>query len=750
MRSWTTIQAFAEWLLRASWQAAVLAVLVLLIQRVFGSRLTPAWRFRLWFVVIARLLLPVQIPSPSSVFNLARLPVPASVSSVRGTAVAPGTSASVAPLAGTERRVERSGVEVAISSIPPAAAVDLPPQRTTAATSVGGSTPTSGRREREAVGPRASAAGSVRSLWVAIWMAGAAFVLVRTVVQNLIFSRRLRRGSEPVSREVAEALDACRRALGVRFPVRARETTEVRSPAVYGFLRPMLLLPRGLASEFTAAELRFVLLHEMAHVKRRDAATTWLMACLQAFHWFNPILWFAFARMRVDRELACDALVLGAARDDEARGYGETILRLLEVLNRGSAMPGLVGILEDKEQIRERIRAIASFRRPGGTSAAAALLLAGLGWVGLTDAATSTKPLPPVAPLNLTNLLVAAENRSWQEEAVWKATPRGSNVFGGIEFRIDGLIQLSGTGPEGDGKKYRDRVIVPLVTTNGTGPDATVVRSGTNVGALHWVGATGYDAPAGTKIAEVVWRYADGTYKRTPVEYGVHLRDWWRAPYEEPARLPGPHTKVVWRGTHEDATRWGGKTLRLYRLSLANPEPKRVVRQLEFVSARARPATLILALTLDPLKPGERPDDTADLEMVDPDPTGRVRVSVVDGQGVPVEGATIRVTSRSKGQQGAGTAYPKSFSTDARGFAEVLHPGEGVVVLSLAVTKEDYASRKVVWDTQTGDVIPTAHTVRLGKSLTIGGTVVDPDGAPVAGAKVSLHRYWMGGEKLAT
>lgn len=751
MSVWTSTDGFVEWLLRASWQATVLAGMVLLAQRWLGRRLTPAWRCRLGWVVIARLLLPVQVPSASSVFNIARFPLASPAVEVRGPVATVGVPREGAASRRVDSFAEPSTIASEATRIPPAAAVDLP-LRALGASEGGRSSGSVSVVASPTGAPVGSAVPSrlPRTWWVGLWLVGVAWVAGRTAVQNLAFVARLRRDAEPVSAELTEALDACRRALGVRFRVWAWETGEVRSPAVYGFRRPMLLLPRGLTAEFTREELRHVLLHEMAHVKRRDAAMTWIVAALQALHWFNPLLGLAFARMRVDRELACDAMVLDSARDDEARSYGETILRLLELLNRGAALPGLVGIMEDKDQIRERIRAIASFRRGGGRPALAVLLWAGLGWVGLTDAATSSKPLPPVTPLNLTNLLERAENQSWQEDAVWKVPPRGSNVFGGIEFRIDGLIQLSGTGPEGDGKKYRDRVIVPLVVTNGTGSDARVVRLGAGVGALHWVGGASYDAPVGTKIAEVVWRYVDGSFKRSAIEYGVHLRDWWRTPYEAPARLPGPHAKVVWRGTHDTAERWGGKTLRLYRLSLANPEPRRVISQLEFVSARARPATLILGLTLDPLKPGERPDETPDLEMVDPDPMGRVQVTVVDTDGLSVGGAAIRVNARLAGQQGSGADYPKAFTTDVQGAVEVLHPGQGVERLQLTVSKEDYASRKVVWDTKTGDVLPTTHTVRLVKSLTIGGTVVDPDGSPVEGAKVSLHRYWMGGENMAT
>jgi beta-lactamase regulating signal transducer with metallopeptidase domain len=726
---------FLAWLLRASWQAAVLAGLILLAQASLGKRLTPAWRYRLWLLVVVRLVLPFQAPSPTSVHNLARLTTRPAASEAATPLVVPAPSSVAPTLPSLATEEARTTFHEPVGS-----RSEYNSDRVTSFAAKPG-LPTSE--------PAAAAPREARSLapWLAwIWLAGALVLGVRIAVQNLRFAWRLRRDGTPVSDSVAAPLEACRKGLGVRASIRAIETDHVQSPAVYGLFHPTLLLPRGLAAEFSPDQLRFVLLHEVAHVKRGDTVMTWVMAVLQVLHWFNPVVWLAFARMRVDRELACDALVLSCGRDEETVGYGETILRLLEVMNRGQAMPGLVGILEDKQQIRERIRGIAGFRRPGRTSTSALLLLLALGWVGLTDAASSSKPLPPVVPLRLTNLLVQAENRAWLEEPVWKVQPRGSNVFGGIEFHLEGMIQLFGTGPEREEKIYRERVVVPLVTTNGSGPKAVVVQRGTNVGSLHFIGATAYDAPLETKIAEVVWRYTDGTFKRTPIQYGVQVRDGWRTRFEQPARVLSPHAKVVWRGSHPDAARYG-RTLRLYRFSLANPDPQRSIRQLELVSARAKPALIVLAMTLDPLKPGERPDNTADLEEVDPEPNGHLWVTVQNAQSQPLSGVQIRARVKAAGESDPGIALTNVFTTDAQGLADVVWPTEGTERLQISLSKPDFSARTMTWDRKTGDTIPTTHIVQMRSALKIGGTVVDPDGNPIAGAIVVLGRYWMGGER---
>jgi uncharacterized GH25 family protein len=93
-----------------------------------------------------------------------------------------------------------------------------------------------------------------------------------------------------------------------------------------------------------------------------------------------------FARMRADREMACDALAIASASEEDAKAYGMTIIKLLETLSRPSAIPGLVGIMEDKSQMKRRIRMIAAFKKSRHWSLLALGLMAALGLTGLTSA----------------------------------------------------------------------------------------------------------------------------------------------------------------------------------------------------------------------------------------------------------------------------------------------------------------------------------------------------------------------------
>lgn len=74
-------------------------------------------------------------------------------------------------------------------------------------------------------------------------------------------------------------------------------------------------------------ELRHVFLHELVHLRRWDLPASWACALLQVVHWFNPMVWLAFRRMRTDRELACDQVALRSLPPAERADYGRTLIK---------------------------------------------------------------------------------------------------------------------------------------------------------------------------------------------------------------------------------------------------------------------------------------------------------------------------------------------------------------------------------------------------------------------------------------
>jgi beta-lactamase regulating signal transducer with metallopeptidase domain len=364
---WLGRSEFFQWLWRASWQASVLAGLVLLVQWLFVRQLSPAWRYGLWMLVLVRLALPAVPGAPWSVFNLTQRPLVWNWMFGRKPKVA--TDSVIAS------RVQSTVEPGPLNS--PGASYDVVIKPSVAA-------PLSvNAQKRWAATDLCLAAGS------GLWLVGILFQWARWTWQKARFAAALRRAGQLCHSDLWRVLEVARRRIGVRRKVRLVETEAVRSPAVYGLFRPRLLLPKGGLESFTPDELGYICLHELAHIKRQDLLVNWLTGVLQSLHWFNPVLYWAFRRMRADRELAADTLALSHMDEGENQVYGETIIKILANLSQPAGSVRLVGILEDKLHLALRMRHIAGFEKGRTWPGVAIALFLGLALTALTDAQTT-------------------------------------------------------------------------------------------------------------------------------------------------------------------------------------------------------------------------------------------------------------------------------------------------------------------------------------------------------------------------
>jgi len=235
-----------------------------------------------------------------------------------------------------------------------------------------------------------------------IWLAGALVLGIYICANNFSLLRIIRRERSLTDQRILDLLEDCKAEMGIRTILGVVATDKVKSACLFGFVRPRLLLPKGMIEVLNREELRYVFLHELGHLKRHDIWLGWLMSILQVLHWFNPFVWLAFYGMRADRELACDALVLSRTESSRAKEYGRIIVSLLERFSQARRLPAMAGILETKSELKRRITMIAQFKKNSYRwSPLAVALIIILGCVSLPDAkrtkaadATAAKPTP--------------------------------------------------------------------------------------------------------------------------------------------------------------------------------------------------------------------------------------------------------------------------------------------------------------------------------------------------------------------
>jgi len=158
-----------------------------------------------------------------------------------------------------------------------------------------------------------------------VWLAGMAFALVR-LGTGLVWVRRIRRRAvEMTDPQWTVLLDDTATTLGIDTPVSLKMSTDTTIPVACGIGHAAVLLPPD-AVDWPEERRRVVLLHEMAHVARRDCLVQSLAQLARAVHWFNPIAHLAATRLRAEQERACDDLVLAAGA--EASAYADHLLEI--------------------------------------------------------------------------------------------------------------------------------------------------------------------------------------------------------------------------------------------------------------------------------------------------------------------------------------------------------------------------------------------------------------------------------------
>lgn len=327
---------FLRALIVLSWKGALLTVITGTLLLLLRRKMSPAWRHGLWMLVFLRLMIPDVGVSRWSVSGW--MPKPQLTSAV--VAAAPVVTSPSEPVASepSDERSARADTEPVARSLETVAATP----------SVLMVVP-----------------WTLEQKLTVVWLLGVVSVLGLMMVLHLRMTARLRRDRRAPSDEALNVLRQCSVAVRVSPVPTLIMTDAVTAPALFGVLRPAILMPSDLVADM--ASLRLILLHELAHLKRRDLWVQVATSLVVALHWFNPLAWWAHRRLRAEAEMAADAHVLRLTEKAEAHRFGEVLLGFASRAAAGWALwfaaATVLGIAEGRHDLRRRIDAIVGFSR---------------------------------------------------------------------------------------------------------------------------------------------------------------------------------------------------------------------------------------------------------------------------------------------------------------------------------------------------------------------------------------------------
>lgn len=343
-------------------RALPLLVIALVVTLLLRRRIAARYQFLLWMVVGARMLMPFSVPSPVSIHGPLEQLASAMVS---------GTSDAESPEPNYLTEDVQTNGETPPQTI--SEFMDMPRQASPS--------------------PRATPAASIDWEFVvavsslSLWSLGVVLLLSRGVIAHVRFALRVR-SCPPIEDQFVRSplLEECD-SIGLRRP-KVVEAAFLQSPAVFGFWKPTICLPVNLATQLSEQELRWVLRHELAHIKRRDSLWLSVAFLMRALHWYNPLAWFVASRLQALAEESADDVAVRNSQQDTWTDYARMLLHFAE---KGGPKPSraAVGLLcmAAGNGLPKRIEMLIQ-RRPTRlilTRVFAWLAIVGLAIVGLTD-----------------------------------------------------------------------------------------------------------------------------------------------------------------------------------------------------------------------------------------------------------------------------------------------------------------------------------------------------------------------------
>lgn len=198
-----------------------------------------------------------------------------------------------------------------------------------------------------------------------VWLVGFILLLIYTLAINISIRLRVRQPLILSQKDVVTKLiEECSKSMEIVKILPVSYQNFGNAPALYGILRPVLLLPPEIENKITEDELRYVILHELCHYKRKDNVTGFILMMFNLIHWFNPLMWLAGSKIKEDRELVCDQQVLAHASSDEKRNYAKAILKILELFSQKQFIQSASSIIQGRASAMEwRLKFIKTIKR---------------------------------------------------------------------------------------------------------------------------------------------------------------------------------------------------------------------------------------------------------------------------------------------------------------------------------------------------------------------------------------------------
>src|SRR5213080_3687179 len=213
-------------------------------------------------------------------------------------------------------------------------------------------------------------------LWlVEAWFLGVLLLSLRTAGGLFLIERMRRKEIKPVGGELFERCVALQRRMGLDRVIQYCECHQLDAPAVLGWLRPVVLLPVRALTGLTEDQIKAVIAHELAHIRRLDCFVNLFQIATETLLFYHPAVWWMSQRIRTEREHCCDDEAVALCGD--AVNYA----RALTLMEEWRTAPSLL-MAANRSPLSERVVRLLGLDEAAGRLRVAGMAVAGVGLAG--------------------------------------------------------------------------------------------------------------------------------------------------------------------------------------------------------------------------------------------------------------------------------------------------------------------------------------------------------------------------------
>ena len=193
-----------------------------------------------------------------------------------------------------------------------------------------------------------------------LWCIGI-FIMILLITKSMLRFHNMKNSALPLQNPAVRTLYyECLDEMHIKKPIPIYSTAFLKSPIIAGLLKPCIYMPIHLISDYNANDIKYILMHELAHYKHKDALANYFMNIIGVLYWFHPLVWYSLKEMKNDREVACDTSVLKLLDEGDYEDYGNTLINFAEKVSL-TPFPFSTGISGNMKQMQKRILNIANY-----------------------------------------------------------------------------------------------------------------------------------------------------------------------------------------------------------------------------------------------------------------------------------------------------------------------------------------------------------------------------------------------------